>query len=126
MRLLFLFPVAALLLTAADRPEPAPPAGIPSSAVPSGTRAYRYVDPQGKAWLYSMTPFGVVRVEERTASPEKSDGKADQIRVTEAGEVLRFERATPFGVSRWERKKSELNETERAAWQRARQSAKQE
>ena len=73
-----------------------------------------------------MTPFGVVRVEERTASPEKSDGKADQIRVTEAGEVLRFERATPFGVSRWERKKSELNETERAAWQRARQSAKQE
>ena len=46
---------------------------------------------------------------------------AQQIESTKAieeGDSVRFERTSPFGVTRWQRKKGELNEMERAVWER--------
>jgi hypothetical protein len=126
MKLFFLFATTTLLLSAGDPSAISLPSGIPATAVPAGPRAFRYVDAQGKAWIYSKTPFGVVRVEERAPSPAKPENDLDQIRVTEAGETVHFERNTPFGVSRWDRKKGELNDTERAAWERSRSRVSQE
>jgi hypothetical protein len=39
----------------------------------------------------------------------------------EDGETVRFERAGPFGVTKWQRKKTELNEVEHAVWDREQQ-----
>ena len=126
MRLLFVLPVAALVLSAADQATPPRPAGIPATAVAAGPYSYRYVDPKGQAWIYSQTPFGIARVKEQPASTAAAEPKADQIRATEAGDVIRFERPSPFGVSRWERRKSELNDAERAAWERSRTETRQD
>jgi hypothetical protein len=41
------------------------------------------------------------------------------IRATDHGDTVSFERPGPFGVYKWERKKSEMDPAERAAWQRA-------
>ena len=36
----------------------------------------------------------------------------------EDGDAIRFERPGPFGVAKWQRKKTELNEVEHAVWDR--------
>jgi hypothetical protein len=38
--------------------------------------------------------------------------------IVEEGDSLRFRRQSPFGVTEWVRKKSELNDTEKQAWER--------
>src|SRR4051794_8973598 len=60
-----------------------------------------------------MTPFGVTSTADHApASPGASPfGQSKsvvsvQTKVTEDGDTLRFERPTPFGVTRWTRKKS--------------------
>jgi hypothetical protein len=126
MRLLLVFPVVAILLTAAEAPAKNP-AGIPAGAVLVAPGSYRYTDPAGTAWIYRQTPFGVARLEEKLAAEAPSPGQ-DYIRATEDGDTIRFERPGPFGPYRWQRKKSELSESERAIWDRQRSgvSAKQE
>jgi hypothetical protein len=37
------------------------------------------------------------------------------IKATEDGDIVRFERQGPFGLWKWEKKKSELDEGEKAA-----------
>ena len=39
--------------------------------------------------------------------------------MTERGDVLEFERASPFGSYKWKAKKSELKDSEREAWERS-------
>ena len=46
------------------------------------------------------------------------------IKATEDGDKVRFERQGPFGVWKWEKKKSELNETEKAALQNSQANSK--
>ena len=41
------------------------------------------------------------------------------VRHAEAVVCIRFERPGPFGPYRWQKKKSELDSDERAAWERA-------
>jgi hypothetical protein len=72
------------------------------------------------------TPFGVFKngaESKRGAEPEKdaaAPAAASGIRVvSESGEMVTFERKSPFGPSRWQRKKTELNADERAAWERS-------
>jgi hypothetical protein len=124
--LVFLF--AAAWLAAADAPakkvDP-PPTPVKLLQVPAGAAevrpgVYRSVDSDGKAWIYRKTPFGVVR----TADAEPTAPTT----ATEDGDTIRFERPTPFGVDKWQKKKSELNATERAIWenQQARSAASKE
>jgi hypothetical protein len=72
----------------------------------------------GKKYVERRTPFGVVKVEDK--GDEKAEEPPANMRAFEEGDSIRFERPTPFGVARWVRKKSELSEMERAAWERER------
>ncbi len=89
---------------------------LPAGARQTAPEEWRYTDAQGKTWTYRRTPFGFVRSdvkEENTAVEAPADLKA-----FEQGDQIRFQRPTPFGVVRWTRKKAELNDVERAAWER--------
>ena|ERR1035438_3689005 len=93
------------------------PTPIPAEAVQGDDGDYHYTDPQGKKWIYRKTPFGVARMED---TPERSAGKTAAangagIKATEDGDIVRFERQGPFGLWKWEKKKSELDATEKAA-----------
>ena len=142
MKLFFVVFVSALALSAADpqaekKQTPAPPkvaakaapkaadaspgvaipAAIPADAVQGADGDYRYTDPQGKKWIYRKTPFGVAPLED---SPDRAAAQAAAasgafIKATEDGDNVRFERLGPFGLWKLEKKKSELDETEKAA-----------
>jgi hypothetical protein len=108
---------------AAKKPAPAPaPLVIPAGAKEVGPGTYTYTDAKGKKWIYRKTPFGVSRLEDKpgavSVTPEPKP--EEQIRAVEDGDVVRFERSGPFGSYKWERKKSELTEVERAALERSR------
>jgi len=103
---------------AAPKPSPASRGGVPASAVMTAPDTYRYVDPDGKAWLYRKSPFGWMKVEEKAARPDPAVAAMVADRVVEEGDTLRFEKKTPFGTQRWSRRKSELTEAEKLAWER--------
>lgn len=98
---------------------------IPSNAVEVAPYTYRSIDPQGKAWIYRKTPFGVSRTEDKPASADDvkktQDSKDQQIQTTTAvedGDSIRFVRNSPFGRTEWQKKKTDLNEVEQAVWSR--------
>lgn len=64
-----------------------------------------------------QTPFGPMKVAER--SDPRFVQRPDATVAYEQGDSIRFERPTPFGVVRWIQKKTELNDVEKAAWERA-------
>lgn len=139
MKRWIVFPLMALALSAADAPpakKTTPPPAKPSAqapAIPPGAvefepGAYRFTDPTGKTWIYRKTPFGVMKFEDKTTNEPDTKGSLDNVKITEDGDTLWFEKPSPFGAFRWQKKKSELSEAEKAAWQRelAREPAKQE
>ncbi len=77
----------------------------------------RITDKDGKTYVLRSTPFGTVKVEDKPKDP-KEDEPPERMRAYEDGDNIRFESTTPFGVARWVRKKTELNETEKAVWER--------
>ncbi len=95
------------------------PMAIPAGAVQDSTGDYRYTDPQGKKWLYRRTPFGVTRLEDTPehAAPQADAASSGGITAFDEGDTVRFERKGPFGVWKWEKKKSEMDEGEKAALQ---------
>ena len=127
----------AAVAAAADRPAgkkpkpaPAAPAKVQETVIPEGAveirpYTYSYTDPKGQKWLYSKTPFGVMRTEVKPESAEDAkkaqEARARLIEATsavEVGDSIRFERASPFGPMHWQQKKTALNEIERAVWDR--------
>ncbi len=106
------------------KPETKPPAGLPAGAQAIDQRTWRYTDGAGKTWLYYRSPFGLSRGEEKevvketeaAASKDKDRVAAPAPRITSVkGEVVSFERPSPFGKSVWTKKKSELEAEERLA-----------
>ncbi|MEK7404915.1 MAG: hypothetical protein AAB225_07380 [Acidobacteriota bacterium] len=89
---------------------------IPPEAKQIETDTYRYTDPEGKTWILNKTPFGIMKSEEKLSKTE--DDLPPGMTVVEDGEILKFERPTIFGPVRWTRKKTELTEMERKAWER--------
>ncbi len=142
MKLFFVVFVSALALSAADpqakkdtskesagatpkAADAAKPSAIPADAVKGADGDYHYTDPQGKKWIYHKTPFGMSRMEdagERETAKAAPSGAG--IKATEDGDKVRFERQGPFGVWKWEKKKSELNENEKAALQDSKTNSK--
>jgi len=124
--------LAAGLVSAADKkpkravkttsaPASAPAAiAIPANAVPTEDGSFRYTDPQGKKWLYRNTPFGVSKVEEKPAEQAAPAAVDERTKAVENGDTIRFERPGPFGPTRWEKKKTELDASEQAVWDRTR------
>lgn len=125
MKILMIFVVAAGVSMAADKkPSDAkskPKADVvtvPAGAVPTQDGSFRYTDKQGKKWLYRSTPFGVSRVEDKPA-PQTEPEVVDQLtKAVETGGTVRFERPGPFGPTRWEKKKTELDASEQAVLDR--------
>lgn len=119
-----------LVLSAADgsvKKNPASaPKEIPAGAVKSDDGSYRYTDRQGKKWIYRKTPFGVAHFEDKPVSADEraeATKRFEDVKATEDGDAIRFERPGPFGVYKWQRKKTELNEMEQAVWDRERARA---
>jgi len=114
MKLFLAFSISAVWLAAAG--PAARPAGIPQGAVAAAPAAYRYTDANGRKWIYHTSPFGVTR--EPEGAPPRFVRDFANVKAIEDGDRVRFERPTPFGLYRWETRKSELNEMERMVWQR--------
>ena len=104
---------------AAAKKSAAPPAAVtvPAGATMTEPGTWTYTDAKGKKWIYRQTPFGIAKAEDKPA--ETPATAVIPITATEDGDKVRFERPGPFGVYRWEKKKSELTDDERAAWQRS-------
>jgi len=110
------------------QPDPKPPAGVPANAKKINDDTWRIVDEKGKAWHYQSTPFGWMKAAAlSTSEQQKRDGVGDPVEgmtVREEGEMLRFSRPGPFGAYNWTKKKTALDEVEKAVWSRAQKSAK--
>jgi hypothetical protein len=97
------------------------PLALPKDAVETEAGFYRWTDKDGKVWNYRLTPFGVRRWPEASASTGrdvtyKHDAMGERTTAVAEGDSIRFSQATPFGKRTWVRKKTELNETERRIW----------
>ena len=98
---------AALALAAADdAPKPARVTieanVIPGDAVKVAPGLYLWTDAKGARWLFQkIEGYGIARME------------LQPVIVSEKGDIVSFSQLTPFGVMRSERKKTDLNETER-------------
>jgi hypothetical protein len=81
--------------------------------------SYHYTDAKGKKWILRPTPFGIAKIED-TGVPAKKyeDHSLDDSKITEDGDSVKFERPGPFGTYKWEKKKTDLDAGEKAAWER--------
>jgi hypothetical protein len=138
MKLLIVFSLSVCLLAAADAkakkiypakvaPSTAGPASnlqIPAGAVKTDDGSFHYADPQGKKWIYRKTPFGIARLEDNPADAAartaESAKRFAEVKAAEDGDTIRFERPGPFGIYKWQRKKTELDEMEQTVWARER------
>ena len=107
---------------AAAAPAPAAPVKrleIPAGAVERDGR-YFYTDADGKKWIYVRTPFGASRMEDNggAAPAVKPAEPFANVKITESGDTVTFERPSPFGTAKWQKKKSELTDEEKAALHR--------
>jgi hypothetical protein len=90
---------------------------IPATAVEFEPGSYHYTDAKGKKWILRRTPFGIARMEDVPAVPVE-DHSLDSAKITEDGDSVKFERPGPFGTYKWEKKKTDLDAGEKAAWER--------
>jgi hypothetical protein len=120
----FVATICGTCLGAADGTAPPIP-GIPAQAVKTAAYTWSYTDAQGHKWLYRETPWGIAKLEDKPDPGAAADiaRQARYLKAADAGDSVRFERPGPFGTYRWERKKSELNAVEQAAWDRDRAAA---
>ncbi|MEO7142519.1 MAG: hypothetical protein ABI165_03360 [Bryobacteraceae bacterium] len=107
----------------AAKADAARPATLPDGAKEVAPYTYKWTDRQGKKWVYRQTPFGFSRQEDKPApatAPEPAAAGRQTI-VVEDGDVVHFERATPFGSAKWTKPKSELTADEKALLERQQQ-----
>jgi|GEM_PF-1490607 len=102
------------------RPQEKSSETVPADAVQTGPGAWEWTAPDGKVWNYRQTPFGLRRTPGQTqAAPDAETAKPSPVfTAREEGDMVRFERLTPFGKRTWTRKKDEMDETERLVWER--------
>jgi hypothetical protein len=103
-------------------PKPLMP---PAGAVEIRPHEWRYIEKGSggkpdKVWIYRRTPFGLAKSEEETSSDvDPSTG----IEAVDKGASVEFSSNSPFGIKRWTRKKTEMDELEKAAYARAAKKA---
>jgi len=120
---LLLILVAGVAMAAEENESANGPLTLPTEATRTGPGAWQYTDAEGKVWNYTKTPFGLTRYEAKATDEGETGDRENQaaplIKAHDEGDQVRFERQVPFGVFRWTRKKSEHNDEERKAWERA-------
>jgi hypothetical protein len=96
------------------------PLVIPTDASPNPDGTYAYTDKAGKKWIYSKTPFGISKVEDmRGTAPAMPAAPVGQfVKAFDNGDTVKFERQSPFGTTKWEKKKTELTDEERTVLER--------
>ena len=111
--------------TAQPVPAAAPPpsSNAEQAKIPAGAKevepflfAFTYAD--GKKWFYRQTPFGVVKWEDKPVITPPMADNSNPVIITDLGDSVRFLWKTPFGDQSRVRKKSELNDDEKAMMQR--------
>jgi hypothetical protein len=115
--------VAAQRVKTKAKPE-APRAAqvtVPKDAERIAPNTYRWADAKGKNWVFRETPFGVVKMEEsQYQSPNQAASQPVELRVKEEGDMVHFERPSPFGEPvKWTKKKADLTADEQAAYHKA-------
>lgn len=110
-----------------DQPKQSQSGGTPGGAVKKQAEPKRVTGSDGKTYIVRDTPFGVVKVPETPAKPEKDDENEPppDLKVREVGDSVEFQRMTPFVPVKWTKKKTELNELERRAWEREQRRAEE-
>jgi hypothetical protein len=118
-------PKTAKKATAASKTTPQP-VTIPADATANADGTFSWTDKDGKKWIFVKTPFGVMR-SEVTPAPAAS-ASLTGVKAFDEGDKVRFEQPSPFGVIRWEKKKTEMTDEERdlVTRQAASENAKQE
>lgn len=134
MKFLVLFVMSlAVFGQAKSAPKPATkaaksayPKEVPKDAVKLSDYEWRWVDKSGKAWIFRQTPFSVAKFPEDLSKSETASNvdSGAPLGVRDLGDSVEFSRKSPFGANRWVKKKSELNDIEKSAWEAA--SKKQE
>jgi hypothetical protein len=119
-------PKPAKKATAASKATTPQPVTIPADATANADGTFSWTDKQGKQWTFVKTPFGVMR-SEVTPAPATS-ASLTGVKAFDEGDKIRFEQPSPFGVIKWEKKKTEMTDEERdlVTRQAAGQNAKQE
>ena len=97
------------------------PHTLPSDAKRTGPNTYSWTDAQGKKWIYRQTPFGLVRLEDK---PETVESAPEPITAVEDGDVVHFERPSPFGKQKWTKRKADLTADEIAVLERQKQQSR--
>jgi hypothetical protein len=98
--------------------QAAGPVVIPKDAVAAPNGSFVWTDKAGKKWAFWNTPFGVLKNPAVDPAPPSAAETTDTLtRVVDKGDTVRFERTTPFGVSGYEKQKSELNADERRLYE---------
>jgi hypothetical protein len=91
---------------------------IPKDATPLPDGSFRYVDKDGKKWIYRATPFGVSKAEERPVATVVQTPADDPAKSEDLGDTVRFTRPTPFGPKVWTKKKTEMDSYEKGIFDR--------
>ena len=104
------------------------PPGIPKGATLNPDGRYQWTDTNGNKWSYSRTPFGwsktmVSDPANVTASSIAPADKGVEIKITDKGDTVRFERKSPMGPVVWEKKKSDLSDQERRIYEAQKESS---
>jgi hypothetical protein len=107
--------------------------GLPAGAVLVAPDTWELKKADGSTVRYRRTPFGFMEEHapvEGTGGPRTTASPLGMVPVSgqgikafAEGDLIRFEKVGPSGTLRWRRKKSELNEPERQAWEQAQAEA---
>ncbi|HEY4087622.1 MAG TPA: hypothetical protein VGM43_16895 [Bryobacteraceae bacterium] len=107
--------IKATAKTTAAKPSTPKTIEIPKDAVLQSDGRYGWTDKDGKSWTFVRTPFGVMKLpakQHEPAAPSLANAKA-----IDAGDKVRFETKTPFGVMSHEKKKADLTDEERKLYE---------
>jgi hypothetical protein len=101
--------------TAAAKPSTPKAIEIPKDAVLLSAGRYVWTDKDGKSWNFMRTPFGVMKSAAEQQAPATSS--LANAKAIDAGDKVRFETATPFGMVNHEKNKADLTDEERKLYE---------
>ena len=129
MRFAFALLMTTVLLNAAEpqakKPAPAAAAAPARIEIPAGAEErdgrFFFTDKDGRKWIFMRTPMGVSRMEDKpgASSPAEPAVPLAGVKITESGDVVTFERPSPFGAMKWKKNKANLTDDEKAALRRS-------
>ena len=103
---------------------------IPAGAVEVEPNIFKHTDKAGKVTYYRRSPFGVAyytppekdtsNSATRSAATSASTGETTGV---DQGDSVKFTRPGPFGLYTWTRKKSEMNDEEKADFEKSKSNS---